>query len=373
MPSVPAPPVPTERVEAPAAAPGRPGRWRALLPIAVAAACFAGTSLALRAFVPWPDKDRLRPKAEHLVARAGDYDLVFFGSSRVFRGFDVAAFERRLAQGGVELRAFNFGVSGMQSFETDRVLRRVLEQARPRWRHVLIEFPEFSPEFLRDDRAMTDRSVAWHDARETLAAIDAARLHGGSLLERASLAIDHARLGIAYAFDFGLATFALRRALGFDAPPAGTAGMLAGGGFEDVAAFLRPEAINARQREFRAPGCRIVEDLAPRIARRNREPFDVATYPLRALRAQVAAVRAAGAEPIYVTMPCTGSFAAARALALAGELPALIALCDPEAHPDLFATRLFFDDDHLNVEGARRTSEALADALGPRLRKARGE
>src|SRR5262245_19965519 len=86
---------------------------------AIAVVSFGIVAIGLRQLVPWPEEYGLRAKYDWYRDHKDEFDGVFIGSSRVFRGFDPLVVDGELATRGVPARTFNLGVGGMVTFEMD--------------------------------------------------------------------------------------------------------------------------------------------------------------------------------------------------------------------------------------------------------------
>lgn len=355
-----------------------PGRGRtAAAGAIVAAVCAAAVAGTFRAAVP--DDAFLIPgqraKFADVSARAGEFDAVFFGSSTIHRGISPDLVDLRLAERGHPLRTYNCAFAAGFSFETDAVVRRVVEDlaaksAGPRkLRFAVIEFPGWEPD---SKNLNTLRTVAWHDARQTENALRATALNGRPkdvVLDGA----EHVKLFLA-------------RTLGAGAGPV-FAREIAGDSRDDVAALLRqvtaergfnplgkdaardaqgePEddvPAERRAAEFAAGAKDYDRNVAELAAGRGRGR-GTKNYPLAALRAQMAFLESHGVRPVYVVAPVPWEVAHSRRLAEKGVVPALLRFNDPVRFPSLFARENRFDRAHVNERGAAEFSRAFADAF----------
>lgn len=336
-----------------------------LLRLAAFGCCFAPTHFALSSLEPWPDPARLRPKAEHYFARAAELDLVFIGSSRVLRGFDPEVFDGVLAGHGLAHRSFNFGIGGMRGHEADQLLKRVLEDANPPPRVVLMEFPDFDPEFMDGATEATDRSLFWHSIAQTLSVLRSTFLRDAPLADNVALAATHLRHCAAATVHYGRAASVAEHLLGRAPAARNTPGMLERRGFDRLADLDLP--LDERQRRFLAPGARIMEQAAPAVTAENAAAVDLARYNLDALEEQIRLAEHYGVRLIYVAVPSVRATPVAYRLAEQGRLPAFVGLNDPTRCPQLYTTGLFLDAEHLNDAGAAAFSRVLASAVAPLL------
>lgn len=340
---------------------------------AVACAAFALTAFGLGRLAPYPQMGDLDDKLRFFEARAGDYDTLFFGSSRVLRGVVPEVFDAETARRGMPTRSFNFGIAGMEGHETAALVRRVLVMEPPRLRRVVVELPDgesLDPSIRPENRFKT-RMVFWHDPQETAAAIAAS---GGSVDETA----DHLLHGLARAGAAGLGRHwlaGMRDRLGavIGMPPAhrlrglDPEELARTGGFEAFSdfAYRNPDAIPLRAEFLRGLPAyrRDVRGLTAAVPAVER-PDDtrVADWVVR----MTVAIRRAGADPIFLVPPTIRPTPEAYRLAAAGRVPGFAAFNDPAAYPRLFAVEHRFDRDHLTTEGAVLFSRLLAARLaGP--------
>ena len=166
----------------------RPPRSIALF--ALAAVCFCVTSLVTGRSLPEPDLGQVGEKLAWFDAHRDDYDVLFVGSSRVFRGVVPEVFDREMARRGHPVRSFNFGVSGMAGYETSALARRILDDPPRRLRWVVVELDGWDPSLPPENR-FKRRTVAWHDLAETLSAVRTAWASDRPALQRLDLTSSH--------------------------------------------------------------------------------------------------------------------------------------------------------------------------------------
>jgi hypothetical protein len=338
--------------------------------VALALAAFEVTAALLRARTPWPEEYGLRAKCEYFAEHRDEFDLVFLGSSRFFRGIDPRVVDAELAARGLTVRSFNFGLGGMRRFEGCFVLDRALELRPARLRWVVVEGEPWdaSADFLGN--TWSSRVVMWHDWEHTRLALQSVALEPAPLAQRLSTGWTHLQLcamrfqnmgqGQRIALDLlgrsydpwgrGLSAADVERAAGYQA-------------YEEIAGDARnvwQEQLAARPEHAR--------EIMDGIVAQNAAPPRLERVNLAALRAQQAAIRAAGARMIVVTMPASRGSPDEAALHARGDVPVLIELNRPDRDPRWWSAEARFDDLHLSRTGAVALSRALATALEPHLR-----
>jgi hypothetical protein len=375
--------------------PGTSSARRVLSLLLLAGLGFSLVAAALRPLVPWPEDYGLASKMRWWDEHADEYDLVFVGSSRVFRAFDPRVFEVELARAGVPLRAFNFGVGGVQEFEMDGILRALLARRPSRLGWVLYEGGPMDPRFALRDNVESARVVHWHtpgrtrdvlhsiahwpfapeDERELLQDLPRIARVWATLGERESLwRLDLARRHV-QVLGWNLTNYGQGRAI--------------------LGRLLAEDLTNARRAMFtpeelaRGQGYIAFEENADesderRAARLRDDPQGYAetvrtvaagnddfppleTLNLPALAAQHELVRAAGAKLVFVVPPDRSPRPDRRALEQAGLLGNLLDFNQPEHWPELFALESRYDPGHLSRAGAVAFSSALAREFAARM------
>ncbi|MEE9381594.1 MAG: hypothetical protein V3V03_09320 [Hyphomonadaceae bacterium] len=139
--------------------------WRALplvLLFALAFTVVAVTlSLMLRARSPAPDMLTLSPKLTHYQSHAAEYDTVFIGTSRTLYHIVPARFEEgALAAGCPDLKAFNFGVHGLNGTEEDWLIDQVMTAGAGHLQNIVLEDP--LPEAREFPQATSERARYFH-------------------------------------------------------------------------------------------------------------------------------------------------------------------------------------------------------------------
>ncbi|MEM7306286.1 MAG: hypothetical protein AAF682_06435 [Planctomycetota bacterium] len=334
---------------------------RRIVDVAVALlACLLATAL-LRWLTPAPTGYGLGAKLRHLEGHADGFELVFLGSSRVYRSFVPEVIDAELAARGHALRSFNLGVPGMGDFEADWLLRELLALEPARLRYVVLEPGLFRPQLLTPGR-FSPRELEWHTARGTRAVLAAA---GKSVAEaeRDELVRAHLEHWVRRTLNLGQGRRLLTALFRGD-PDLDSHGLTARVLSEDggyLALEDSPGEEFARRRDaFLDDAAGHATRMARLTARRGLRPA-LDDYPLDLIEGQIAAVRAAGAEPVFVLPPASQVRAVAFSLRDAGHLPELLDFNAPQLYPELFTHESRFDRNHLSRDAARRFSALFAE------------
>ena len=111
------------------------------------------------------DRGTVRNKLTHFAEHVGEYDTLFFGSSRMYRQVIPEVFDEVTAGHGIYTNTFNFGVDGMFAPEDGYVAEQIFA-LKPKLRWVFIEVSLFQAAHA-EQNAGSARAVYWHDFRRT--------------------------------------------------------------------------------------------------------------------------------------------------------------------------------------------------------------
>ena len=369
-------------VDALSSAGGRTGS--VLFVLRQASLCLAGFLAAgavVGSLVPWPEEYGLRSKFEYFASHKDDFDLVYIGSSRVYRAFDPAVFDAALAEAGLPLASFNLGVGGMLSFEQDFVLHRLLELEPARLRWIFLEGGEWDPDFDYSFNVFSWRSVFWHALPQTLDVLMAAWRDPVIAQKRWEILRTHLALFLSKLSNYGMGKEILADWQGSTVDVRGRSlsseALAVGRGFEpadvqaeEAGAELTPEKIWTDLDFYHERVARITEAGA-----REGDPEELVRVPMKGLRRQLAAARERGVEVVYVLPPGLEGAPVRWALQRRGDIPGLLDFNRPERYPQLFDVEHRFDPKHLNRRGAEEFSRLLAGEFleHVRAREARGD
>lgn len=335
--------------------------------LTLGAASFLGVATLVRATVPWPDPILLRPKMTAFERVKDDVEVVIIGSSRSFRGIDPVALDDRLAERGHPLRTWNLAMGGMRRHEAAGLLRRVLALEPARLRLVVVEWGPWEATFDAPRNVWTDRSVFWHDGVGTRLAVAGALEEETPWSERLTAAGTHVALFLHRLSSYGRALDVFAARTGADGPT----NRLQARVVRDMIRRRGYRAHGVVSPAPHAPGFLAeLDEWAAEVARIDREnDISIATAPAaaRALDVQLEAIRAAGAEAIFITGPGAEATPEAHSLARAGRLELFFPLNSPSRHPVLYENERHFERLHLNDAGAEAASRLLADLLADHL------
>lgn len=311
---------------------------------------FAGLAGSL---LPPPQLPVLSEKRAHFLARAAEYDAVFIGSSRVYRGIVPEVFDAEMKARGQAMKSFNFAMEAVWPPESLYRVREFLRlPSRVRW--VFIELLPVNPR-ITPENARTLRAIYWHDWRHTLLAwrqiASEVNFTAGEKAEWFAL---HAELFFRRLSQISRAAVwleprlrpemekAARKEFAFNTP-----WLEAEGFYPEPATPMAAEAAAA----FRLQTAGYARSLAP---------VALPAHLRDELRDLVAAVRERGATPVFFITPSITAAENFSDLRAQGIDAGLISFKDPARFPALYDPALHFDGPHLNERGARELSRLLA-------------
>lgn len=344
---------------------------RALLKLLLpAVATFAVVALALSLHAPWPEEYGYAAKLDYFEQHKDEYDVVFIGSSRIFRGVDPRIVDAELASAGIPLRSFNLGIGGMGAFETDYLLRRVVEMKPARLKWVIFEGLAWDPGFRLTQNTYAARTVFWHAPAETRNALVATLHHDATWLEKADLFVTHVQLLLWRFANYGSGSSFAAKLAGVRRDEFGralTPEQLADGRGYQSLEILSDKDDALLRAEMLADLKRIEGKIAEMSAERLKRP-DLSGFDTEALRAQFRAVESIGAKLAYVLPPAVEARSELLGLHERGDIPLLFDFNQPDAYPDLFESSRRYDKDHLSRKGAEEFSHLLGAAFAERLK-----
>lgn len=343
--------------------------------VLLGAGAFGATAAALRAITPWPEEYGLRPKRDWFVARKDEFDILFLGTSRTFRGIDPRIVDAELERAGVvgehgPLRSFNFGVGGMLRFESDYVLSEILAEEPARLRVVVMEGEPWDPttDFLKN--TWSSRSVFWHDVERTRLALHSVALMDLSFADRWERSWIHLQLCGMKLFDMGQGSRIVADLLGESRDPFQRSltheQISVAAGYQPYEDFIPPGPTTWEAMLANDPTRGVA--IQDRVRGGNERAPDLARYNLAALEAQEARVRAAGATFVVLLNPGDQGAPEEEALARRGDVEHLLDFNRPDLYPEYWAPDARIDDFHLSRGGAERLSRAVAAELARILR-----
>jgi hypothetical protein len=107
-----------------------------------------------------------RQKLEWLDTVQEDVDVIFLGSSHVYRQFDPQLFDLERGAAAGDLRSINMGALGMGLNEESYLLQRILKERSPNLRWIVIEALPFDMQF-QNENDFGKRRLEWHDSSNT--------------------------------------------------------------------------------------------------------------------------------------------------------------------------------------------------------------
>jgi len=340
---------------------------RAVLLLLVAGAAFLATSSAIRRLVPWPGGFDIREKLDAYARVRDDVDVLYFGSSYVYRSFVPAVVDRELAARDVDVTSFNFGIGGMDAFETDHLMREVLADAPPGLSWVFYEPRPWFGRIADSPNAFTERSVRWHTWRATREALRSVWIAVDPPARKLDDAWTHLRLFARRVGNYGLGRTTVTHLLGLEAPSdlvdvfVRDRGYLPLDDLTEERFVLRRKALLADPADYQA-------DVATMDAR-NQSRVDLARVNVEAFVDQEDAIRAAGAHPVAVLPPGLLASPVVTELRRAEVLEDVVPLNSPRRYPELYRLDRRYDRNHLNRQGAVEFSRLFAELVADRMRE----
>lgn len=315
---------------------------------------------------------RLEIKFAEFAARKDEFDTLFLGSSRTFRGFDPQQFDELTAAAGRPTRSFNFGVPGMRAMEIDRLLERVQDLAPARLRWVFVD-PEGLQVLLEEHNTLAREVIDWHDLTRTrlICTYALTSLGDTPTPERAVRLLRPHVIAAAYHLaGIGRGLTLIDRLLGL-APDTVWVDETLGPRRDGFVPYGSESAVGAE----RGAAGTVRRDRRHRRFLRQLETYEAlledyrasapppgAAHPqaLEAFGSIATRVEALGASVVFVTQPGLYYQEDLISAAAAGQVTTLFRLDQPDGLPELYDPAHRWDPNHLNHLGAALFTELLA-------------
>lgn len=301
----------------------------------------------------------VREKFAHFAAHKDEYDTLFLGSSRIYRGIMPSLFDELTASHGRPTRSFNFGIDGMFPPEDGYVFDAIAALRPRKLRTVFIESSMFTANF-EDRDPESPRIVHWHDWERTrLICADVLRSKNGGLSwnrvffgeererEKFRLALTHLRLFVMRSLSLGRGQTFVRELFQPERSPLQKSLGSENNGFLPMKE--RGGLEGPKLDEYR-------RQLAQRHAKPAKK-VEVRPSPHANLERMFRRVRALGAEPIVIISPILGG---SRLYPQASSRVAVLDFTDLQRRAELFAEEHRADASHLRPRGAELFTRALA-------------
>jgi hypothetical protein len=317
-------------------------------------AALLGSGALLSEVQPFAIVPEVREKYAWLAGHIDEYDTLFIGSSRVYRGIMPAVFDELTAAAGVPTHSFNLGIDGMRPPEDAYVFERVLALRPKRLRWVFIETGEVRKSVIRGIDGDV-RSLHWHDTQRTILALKALlapverplrwkKVLFGSAQEHTPLVrtAAHIRLWFMRTLNAGRGAFLVRSWL-VAAPTAPLSTVIG----EEADGFMPDD--RPTPAEVRAD---YLHDLMnpSRISYLDRDTQ-------HSLDGMLTRVSAAGARPVLLITPLVEKY---RCYPQPGSHAPLLDYGESEKRPSLFQIDHRVDHSHLNATGADLFTRVIA-------------
>jgi hypothetical protein len=333
---------------------------RSLLLFACAAVGFSLVAGATARLVPMPNALGHWAKWKFLEQHRDEFDAVWIGTSHVLRDVDNPSIERRLAEQGIEMAMFNFGIAGMGTYEQDYILHRLLALRPERLRYIFLEGGPIAmglhPRhiFRSPEDNDTLRSVMWHTPVQTAKVLDQVWILPVSLPKKLDFAFEHLRLLGRHLANYGQGPEIVR---GLEGVRIDEPWLVELRGFETCDEVHSEEfAATAEQLGSDAPlGLELPDELA---TIRDLSGLNVEFY-----ERQYAAAEPLGVTIVHVQIPGSLESNEHPVLHREGVIALLWNFNLPEEYPELFRVAHRWDEEHLNAEGVALFTDLLVERI----------
>jgi len=329
----------------------RIGCARALRNVAIFGLALSGLCLAIRATLPFPKVPGIYEKFLHFSRTRADCDVLFTGSSRVYRAIIPQQFDARVAEAtGESVRSFNLAYDAVRPPESYFLLRKILALKPPKLRWVFIEGMPIQTGIM--EGIPTRRLAYWHDVSHTRLVLEAIADEPLPLPEKWRRWSEHGAHAFTGFTNGDVGAQWLRPRLGVEKPEkksrwdppkewAGRSGYAPLLGERQAGLKGKALARYLRKVAEQTPG---PERAIPRVWRRELDRL-------------IAEIRSVGAQPILILTPSVQGLE--NFMGYPADVP-LFRFQDPAQFPELFDPANHYDQAHLNDAGARVLTELVS-------------
>lgn len=302
-------------------------------------------------------------KMEYFESNKDNYDVVFIGSSRVYRHVDPEVFDEYLSTQGYDIQTFNFGFYGMKMPETYFWLEKVIDLQPKNLKWIVIE-ANLDNAYENLNNARNNRVMYWHTPKHTENTL---KYIAGSddSLPRKSVSIYSHLVPFFYNFvnlgDMSKVFLSSSGLTDYKTSATSYSDFLG----ESLSGY---KSLDDEPGEgYKRTNQRFISNFSnfQQQVTRFGEKIDhdsVSMDPSRRelIRQFTELVESSGATPIFVIPPKLKTEAHTLQLHKDDYLESLLAYNDPEKYPDLYQLEYRFDPEHLNDKGSKEFTKLIA-------------
>lgn len=297
------------------------------------------------------------PKYDYYQTHKDDYDALFFGSSRVYSHVAPDVFDATAKANGVALSSYNFGIPAMRAIDSAVLLQQVLANPPKNLKWVFFE-STLDKGYEPFANARTRRSLYWHTWKNTAFAARYILTSDESWPSKVVLVSSHLlpflyqQLNVGRMFNQVLPSDFLPEEQQAIADFTQAKGYY---GLSDQADPTR-QAFLQNQPDYQA---KVTALTVSESATAPQAPYLSANK--QNLIDQVSeAIRAAGAEPIFIESPTLNPANDFRSAQQLGLIQHLLSYKNPSQFPQFYSLNNRYDVEHLNQPGSKIFTQQLA-------------
>ncbi len=297
------------------------------------------------------------PKYNYYQTHKDDYDTLFFGSSRVYSHIVPDIFDATAKANGIALSSYNFGIPAMRTIDSAVLLQQVLANPPKNLKWVFFE-STLDKGYEPFANARTRRSLYWHTWKNTAFAARYILISDESWPNKAILLSSHLlpflyqQLNVGRMFNQVLPTGFSQEEQQVAADFTQAKGYY---GLSDEADPTR-QAFLQNQLDYQAKVAALTASeaitvpLAPYLSANKQTLIDQVSQ----------AIRAAGAEPIFMESPSLNAASDFRSAQQLGLIEHLLSYKNPRQFPQFYSLNYRYDAEHLNQLGSKVLTQLLA-------------
>ena len=306
-------------------------------------------------------------KLEYFSKHKDEFNTIFLGSSQTYRQVIPSVFEESMKVQGHEIKAFNFGIPGLNLTEAKFYLEKILALQPKNLNWLFIEYIEGLD--VKPENFLANREIYWHNLENTLTVSRLIWESNFRLSKKIQLTLHNFIPFTHHMFRSGQGSQLIQSRLNHRPKQQKTVEGL--GEFKDGHISLDEEnkkyLLEAHRKFVNnvEDYSRKVDRLKDRIAKPRPNLFS--PHATQVISKMIASVKSQNIEPIFFISSIFWPQEATIAAYEQGYIPTLFQFNDPHQYPSLYQHQNRFDTDYLNREGAKELTELLAKKFASHL------
>jgi hypothetical protein len=301
-------------------------------------------------------------KLDFFAKNKDQYNVLFVGSSRVYRHISPHIFDASLKAEGHTIKSFNFGILAMKLPETDFWLKRVLAMKPANVKYVFVEV-DIDSLYSPIENAQSSREIYWHTPEQTAFSVGYTLGSNMDPAEKGATVFSHVLPFFYNSINLGRVSNLLVNVSGTPIKVKRALGPQRDGftplDLETNANFRqRQRALQANVKARDGAIAQLRQDV---LNNQQTRTAHLSSSEIEFIQQTSRRIEAIGAKPIFIITPRVSNESDLLKAAQDGHIKTLFAFNNPVKYPELYRLDQQFDEEHLNSSGAEKFTRLLAE------------